>query len=263
LKEINETESKNPIQVVDRIFQVIETMSMTGPIGLIELSNMLKLHKSTTHRLVNSLVYMDYVKQDEGTGKYALTFKLLEIANRSLDHTDIFAIAHRYLKKLSMQTGETIHLVQKEGTEAVYIDKVESNVNSVRMVSKVGSKIPLYCSGVGKAMLAYMTDEEITQIWERSDIHELTPYTITTLEGLMERLKEVRKNGYALDDEENEEGVRCIAACILDYKGRSKHAFSLSAPKSRMEDSRIKELIPYILQLKEELSKEFGYCKKE
>lgn len=263
MKQINETESKNPIQVVDRIFQLIETMSMTGPIGLIELSNMLNLHKSTTHRLLNSLVYMDYVKQDEGTSKYLLTFKLLEVANRSLDHTDIFAIAHRYLKKLSMQTGETIHLVQKEGTEAVYIDKVESSVNSVRMVSKVGSKIPLYCSGVGKAMLAYMTDDEITQIWERSVIHELTPYTITTLEGLMERLKEVRKNGYALDDEENEEGVRCIAACILDYKGRAKHAFSLSAPKSRMEDAKIKELIPYILQLKEELSKEFGYCKKE
>lgn len=259
--KVNETESKNPIQVVDRVFNVIEVMSSTGPIGLIELSNILNLHKSTTHRLLNSLAYMDYVKQDEETGKYILTFKLLEIANRSLEHNDIYPIAHKYLKKLSMKTGETIHLVQQHGIDAVYIDKVESKVNSVRMTSKVGSRIPLYCSGVGKAILASLSNEEVTQIWNNSDIHKLTPYTITTLESLFNRLEEVRKNGYALDDEENEEGVRCIAACILDYRGRAKHAFSLSAPTSRMSDERIKELIPDVLELKDELSKEFGYCK--
>lgn len=254
------TESQNPIQVVDRLFQVIETMSVTGDIGLIELSNILGLHKSTTHRLLNSLVYMKYAKQDEVTGKYLLTFKFLEISNRIVGRTDIFSLAHPYLKKLSVQTGETIHLVQREGTEAIYIDKVESNVNSVRMGSKVGSIIPLYCSGVGKAILASMTDDEVKAIWQQSKIRKLTPHTITTLKDLFKRLEEVRQRGYAIDDEENEEGVRCIAACILDYKGVSAYAFSLSAPKARMEDARIKELSTYVLQLKEELSKEFGYC---
>lgn len=255
-----ETESKNPIQVVDRVFQVIETMSKTGPIGLVELSNILKLHKSTTHRLLNSLSYMSYVRQDEETGKYALTLKLLEVANRNLNHTDIFKLAHPYLKKLSLQTGETIHLVQRDDTEAVYIDKVESYVNSVRMVSKVGSRIPLYCSGVGKAILASMSNEEVKKIWDRSHICQFTPYTIICLEDLYKKLDEVRQKGYALDDEENEEGVRCIAACILDYKGRPRHAFSLSAPIARMSDERIEELVPYVLELKAELSKEFGCC---
>lgn len=262
MKEHIENESKNPIQVVDRVFNVMETLSLTGPVGLIELSNALKLHKSTTHRLLNSLSYMGYVKQNEETGKYSLTYKLLEIAYRSLSNTEVLPAARPYLKKLSIKTGETVHLVHLEGTEAVYIDKVESNANSVRMVSKVGSRIPLYCSGVGKAILATMTDEEVAHIWENSNIQKFTNYTITTLEGLYQILQQVRENGYAMDDEENEEGVRCIAACILDYKGRARYAFSLSAPKGRMDDNRIKELAPYILQLKEDLSREFGYLKK-
>ncbi|MEG0306770.1 MAG: IclR family transcriptional regulator [Clostridium sp.] len=253
-------DSKNPIQVVDRIFQVIETMSVVGDVGLVELSNILGLHKSTTHRLLNSLVHMKYVKQDENTGKYLLTFRFLEISNRILSRTDIFSLAHPYLEKLSMKTGETIHLVQREGTQAMYIDKVESNANSIRMCSKVGSVIPLYCSGVGKAILAAMSDEEVKKIWEQSKINKLTPYTITTFKELLECIEEVRRNGYATDDEENEEGVRCIAACILDYKGNARYAFSLSAPKIRMGNDRIKELATYVLQLKEELSKEFGYC---
>lgn len=262
MNENTEADSKNPIQVVDRVFQVMETMSKTGPIGLVELSNLLNLHKSTTHRLLNSLAYMNYVKQDDETGKYALSLKLLEVANRNLNHTDILKLAHPYLKKLSLQTGETIHLVQRDGTEAVYIDKVESYVNSVRMVSKVGSRIPLYCSGVGKAMLACMSNEEVKKIWDNSDIQQLTPYTITTLEDLYERLDIIRTTGYALDDEENEEGVRCIAACIPDYKGKVRHAFSLSAPIARMSDERIQELIPHVLDLKAELSKEFGCCER-
>ena len=254
-----ELENKNPIQVVDRVFNIVEIMSSTGPIGLLELSNLANLHKSTTHRLLNSLIYMNYVKQNKDTGKYSLTFKLLEIANKSLNQSDILQTTHEYLKKLSMQTGETVHLVEEDGINAVYIDKVESSVNSVRLVSKVGSKIPLYCSGVGKALLALKSNDEVTEIWRKSDIHKLTPYTITSLDALLKKLDEVRKNGYALDDEENEEGVRCIAACIPDFTGKAKYAFSLSAPKQRLSDDKIESLAPFVLNLKKELSNEFGY----
>ncbi|MCI5650158.1 MAG: IclR family transcriptional regulator [Fusicatenibacter sp.] len=249
-------EEKNPIQVADRLFQTMEVMAETGSVGLVELANQLDLHKSTVHRILNSLIYMGYAKQDPETGKYGLTFKLLELSNQLIAHVDVIEAVRPYLKRLMQQTGETVHFVQKDGNDAVYIDKVESHQNSVRMVSRVGSRIPLYCSGVGKTMAAEMTEEEVKKMWEGSDVRKMTPHTITDFDEFMQCLEEVRRKGYALDNEENELGVRCIAAGIPDYKGRPKYAFSISAPVNRMTDERIRELSSYVLEMKEEIRKE-------
>lgn len=138
--------------------------------GIMDLSAELGFHKSTTHRLVTSLQYMGYIRQDEESLKYALSLKFLEIGSKILEQTNMASLIHPSLKKLSEQTGETVHLVRREGTEAVYIDKVESTVSSIRMVSRVGSRIPLYCSGVGKALLAELPDPEIEDIWNSSEI---------------------------------------------------------------------------------------------
>ena len=152
-----EEESKNPIQVAEKLFRVIELLAENGPMGIMELSASLGFHKSTVHRLVASLQYMGYIRQDEESLKYYLSLKFLEIGSRILEQTSMAALIHPSLKRLSEQTGETVHLVKREGTEAVYIDKVESFASSIRMVSRVGSRIPLYCSGVGKALLAELT----------------------------------------------------------------------------------------------------------
>ena len=181
-----EEESKNPIQVAEKLFRVIELLAENGPMGIMELSASLGFHKSTVHRLVASLQYMGYIRQDEESLKYYLSLKFLEIGSRILEQTSMAALIHPSLKRLSEQTGETVHLVKREGTEAVYIDKVESFASSIRMVSRVGSRIPLYCSGVGKALLAELTDREIGEIWKNSRIRKLTPRTITELPVLME-----------------------------------------------------------------------------
>lgn len=247
---------KNPIQVADRLFLTMEVLAQNGAMGLVELSNQLELHKSTVHRLLNSLIFMGYARQDLETGKYSLTFKLLELSNQLLAHVDVIEIVRPYLKKLMQQTGETVHFVQKDGNYAVYIDKVESDQNSVRMVSKVGSRIPLYCSGVGKAMAAQMTEEQVRRMWQDSKIRALTPHTIVDCDEYLKALEDVKEKGYALDNEENELGVRCIAAGVTDYKGRPKYAFSISAPVSRMDDSRVEELVQYVLKMKEEIARE-------
>src|SRR5699024_9654896 len=204
-------ENKNPIQVADRLFLVLETLADTGPVTLADLCRQLSLNKSTLHRLLSSLIHMGYVKQDVETGKYSLSLKLLGLSNKLLGHIDILDAVRPSLKALSQETGETVHFVQLDGIEAVYIYKEESNQNSVRMVSKVGSRIPLYCSGVGKAMAADMDEQQIQSIWEHSTIRKLTPHTIIDYPQFLAKSKEVRKKGYALDDEENELGVRCIA----------------------------------------------------
>ncbi len=249
-------EEKNPIQVADRLFQLVEILAADGPSGLIELSKKLNLNKSTVHRLLNSLIYMGYVRQDSDTLKYSLTFKIWEIANQSLARFDIVDIARPYLKKLVEETGETVHLVVKDGINAIYLDKVESYTNSVRLVSRVGESIPLYCSGVGKAILAEMNDSEILSLWKASNVKRLTEHTITSFDEFMEKIQDIRSLGYALDDEENELGVRCIAACLKDYRGRARYAFSISAPVTRMSDERLHELAGYVLKRKEEINRE-------
>ncbi len=140
----------------------------------------------------------------------------------------------------------------------VYIDKVESYSNSVRMVSRIGVKKPLYCTAVGKAMLAELHDAQVKDIWNRSDIRALTSKTIVDYESLLIELQEVRKNGYALDNEENELGVRCIGAVIKNHKGKSENAFSISGPISRMSNDRIDVLAVEVLNKKKELLKAFG-----
>lgn len=244
---------KNPIQVADRIFAVLERLADKGAIGLIELSKELDLNKSTVHRLLNSLIYMGYVKQDEDTLKYELTYKICRVANSLLTQVDLIQIAKPYLKELSRKTGETVHLVEREGNMAVYIDKVENSTNAVRLVSKVGKSIPLYCSGVGKAMMAEMKEEKVRDIWEKSDIVAYTDLTITDVDTLLEQLQEVKKKGYAMDDEENEIGVRCVAIAIPDIDGKYRYAISISAPEIRMNDEKVELCVKELKEVKRKI----------
>lgn len=249
-------EERNPIQVSERIFRTIEYLAESGPTGLLDLSNELSLNKTTTHRILNSLICMDYVKQDPGTLKYSLTFKICSLSNQILARNNIIDVAKPYLRELAEQTGEIVHLVQLNGTGAVYIDKMEATRNTVRLISMVGKTIPLYCSGVGKALLADMSDFQIEDIWKNSHIQKLTDYTIVDFQKFMELIEQIRHNGYALDNEENELGVRCIAVSLKDFNGESNYAISISAPKDRMSEERILELSRLVLQTKETIQKE-------
>lgn len=250
-------EEKNPIQVADRLFQTMELLADRGALGLMELSKELGLNKSTAHRVVSSLIYMGYAKQNQENGKYEMTFKVVDLSNKIMAKVDIVNRVKPYLKQLMLRSGETVHFVERDGCEAVYIDKVEAYQNSVQMVSRIGSRIPVYCSGVGKAMAAVLSLPEVQHIWEESEIVRCTPYTITNYEEFLESLDEVRKKGYALDNEENETGVRCIAAALPGRTGEAQYAFSISAPINRMDNDRIRELSEYILETKENLLKEF------
>lgn len=258
MEEKKPMEEKNPIQVSERIFHTIECLAQSGPMGLLDLSKALHLNKSTVHRILNSLICMNYARQDPETLKYSLTYKFCGIANQILTQNSVIDIARPYIRRLAQQTDETVHLVQLDGNSAVYIDKVEAPHNSVRLVSMVGKTIPLYCSGVGKALLADMTDEEIRGIWKHSDIRRLTDYTVTDFSDFERLIAQIRRNGYATDDEENELGVRCIAVSLKDFAGKSSYAISISAPRDRMSNERLKALLPLILNTKDQIQKEIG-----
>ncbi|HIR57776.1 MAG TPA: IclR family transcriptional regulator [Candidatus Gallacutalibacter pullicola] len=250
---------KNPIQSAERIFEILEYLAEHGVCSLTEIGTALSLSKSTTHRLLHSLCMMGYVTKDSFSGRYTLTFKILEIAGHVLDRIDVLAVAHRYIDRLMKQVHETVHFVQREGNHIVYVDKVESDASSIRMVSRIGLRMPMYCTGVGKAMLAQMTEREVREIWESTPIEKCTENTITDLDVLLRELAEIRLRGYAIDNEENEIGVRCIAACVQDYTGRADAAFSISAPAARMPDERLREFSDYVLQTRRDISRELGY----
>lgn len=254
-----EKETKNPVQSAERIFQVMEVLADNGEMGLMELSATLGLHKSTVHRLLMSLIYMGYAKQDETTQKYMLSYKVVNMASKVLDRTDVLQVAKPYMERLSALSGETVHLVQREENNILYIYKIEAKVGTIRMVSHVGMIHPMYCSGVGKAIMATLPEGEVQKIWNESIIEKKTDKTITDYARMQEILAEVRENGYALDDEENEKGVRCIAACLYGHQKEVKYAFSVSGPTSRMTKERVKELSVDMLKVQKELSRELGY----
>lgn len=254
-----EREGKNPVQSAERIFQVLEVLADNGEMGLMELSTALDLHKSTVHRLLMSLIYMGYAKQNATTQKYMLTYKLVNMSGKILDRMDILQIAQPYMERLSAISGETVHLVRRDGNDIVYIYKIEAKVGTIRMVSHVGMIHPMYCSGVGKAIMATLPEKEVRKIWDASVIEKKTDKTIIIYEDMLATLDEVRKNGYALDDEENEEGVRCIAASLRGYGKNVKYAFSISGPISRMTKERVEELAVDMKKVQMELSRELGY----
>lgn len=252
-EHIENKQEKNPIQVADRLFLTVELLARKGAMSLAECSTALSLSKSTVHRILSSLIYMGYVRQNEASGTYALTFKIVGIAGQIISQSDVSSAARPYLQKLMEQALETVHLVELDGTEAVYIDKVESVTNSVRMVSRIGSRIPLYCSGVGKAMAATWDTDRIRQMWDNSRILPLTSRTITDFVLFMERIRQIQSCGYATDDEENEEGVRCVAVALQGTKKEAAYAISISAPVTRMNDDRIRLLSDLLLRTKNEL----------
>lgn len=251
-------QEKNPIQVSERIFSVLEFLAENGPTGLLELSKQLQLNKTTVHRILSSLMYMNYIRQDEETLKYSLTFKVCSLANHVLKQSSIIDLAKPFLKECAELSGETVHLVQMDGINAIYIDKVETSQSSVRLVSMVGKSIPLYCSGVGKAMLADKTDKEIEDIWQQSEIRSFTPYTITELTDFLPIIYQIRQSGLAYDNEENELGVKCIAASIKDFNGKTNYALSISAPKERMSNDKLPILEDLVLSIKHKIETALG-----
>lgn len=251
-------ETKNPIQVSDRLFGALELLAANGAMGLTEISSSLELNKSTTHRILTSLMYLGYVRQNNRNEKYELSMKIVKLSNQLLEKQDLVQLVRPYLRKLMELSGETVHFVERDRNEVVYIDKVESFANSIQMISRIGSRLPVYCSGVGKAIAAELEEREIEEIWQTSHIIRKTPGTITDYNTFLQTLKEVRQKGYALDREENEAGVLCIAASLKDYRGKASYAFSISAPVSRMQEKRIQELSKYVLEIKEEIQQAIG-----
>ena len=255
---------KNAVQSVERTFTILEALSKT-PAGmpLMELSQTVGLHKSTVHRLLASLSFLGYVTRDPESGHYKLTLRFFELGSRIVNDMDILTLARPHLDRLSQLAQEAVHLVVRDGTDIVYVYKVDTNNNTIRLSSRVGLRSPMYCTAVGKSILSALPRDEVKRIWESSDITSLTPHTIVEFPQLLGQLEQIRRDGYAMDNEENELGVRCIGAPVLGLGGKPLGAVSISAPLSRMEDDRVAQLVVHLLETKRLISEQAGYLKDQ
>lgn len=228
-----------------------------GCASLAELSQGLGLSRSTVHGLLATMKRRGVVAQ-EFNGHYALGIRLFELGTMAVSRLDLRTIAGPILQQLVDEFQETVHLVVGDGLDVVYIDKRESP-RSMRIVSQVGHRLPAYCTSMGKAMLAFKPKEELEELLARAELQPWTQNTITDKEQLKAHLQEVRRRGYALDNEESFDGLRCVGAPIRDHSTQVIAALSIAGPSVRLESDRIKEIIPAVVEAAAEISHQLGY----
>jgi IclR family KDG regulon transcriptional repressor len=216
-----------------------------------------RLPVSTVHRFLVNLEGAGFLNCSSD-GVYHLGIACFSIGQAALGQLDIRHLSLPYLQELNQQTRETIHLTVRHGLSAVYVEKLDSP-EPLRIHSRIGAAVPLYCTAVGKVMLAYMPDEERKQILPVLGLKRLTPNTVGNRRELEGELYRVRKNGYACDLEEHELHIRCIAAPIWDHAGGVHASLSITAPMVRMTVTRLRQLAPMIQAAGLQISRELGY----
>ena len=259
----NRSKPNNLVQTIERVALIFDILGMApNGISVGELSQKTGFPKGTSHRLLSSLAYFDYVRQDPVTKNYQLGFKLVELGNRLLGHLDFRAVARPFLIHLAERTKETVHMVILDRNEALYIDKVDSSEHrsGLRMVSMLGSRLPAHCSAVGKVLLAHLSDAAFDEVISHKGLAERTRNTITEVERLRAHLKKVFAQGYALDNEENEIGIRCVAAPIRNERGAVIAAISISVPALRSEKSKLETTLKdRVVETALNISRKLGY----
>lgn len=246
------------VTAVARALGILENVD-GGPrgTGITELSRRLGLGKSTVHRLCATLEHHGYLVRDPGTGRYRLSLRVFQIGSHALEALDLPARALPELERLGAATEETVHLAVLDGPDVIFIGKVESP-RPLRLYSHVGRRCPAHCTAVGKVLLASVRPGQRALASARP-LKRYTAKTITSAPALERELEEVRRRGYATDDEEFEEGIRCVAAPVRDYRGRVMAALSVSLPAGRLPRSRTAALVEQVLEAARRVSKELGY----
>jgi len=247
------------VQVLDRALAALEILAgSSSECSLAELCVVLKLHKSTVHRLMMVLEQHRLVNKNPDTGRYALGLKLFELGSKALGGVDLRRYAKPYLDRLQRELGETVFFCILDDGQVFYLEKVESQ-QSVRTGCTVGSRAPVHCTAVGKAMLAELTDAEVSEIVHRWGLKSVTANTITTPSALRAELKAIRSRGYAIDNEEKEPGLRCVSAVVRGESGKMLAALSVSGPAFRVTPERVPQIGKVVMQAAGELSRELGY----
>ena len=246
------------VQSLTRGLSLLEALARAeGGLTLTDLAQRVQLAPSTAHRLLATLEKMGYVYQGGEMGRWYIGLQAFTVGTSFLANRDFVAQSHPYMRRLMEQSGETANLGIIDGTEAVFIDQVQCR-EMMRTIVKLGSRVPLHASGVGKAIFAALPDDQIDAILKVKGLPRITANTITSPETMWASVRVIRQRGWSFDDEEHAIGTRCVAAPIYDEHADVLGAISLAGPSSRLPDERIKQLGPVVAYTVEELTHRLG-----
>lgn len=250
------------IQSVLKALDIIDCLAAEkSPLSVREVALKCNLSRSTAYRLLRSLVDRGYVVSSQES-LYELSLKILSLGQEVLERYDLIGISKPYMVQLCQLSGETVHLGVLVDTEMLYIGKVDSP-QSIRMYSSIGSRNPLYSTAMGKAVLAFLPVSERNELIKRIHFVPRTSNTITSPSKLLESLEQIRECGYAIDNLEHEEGIRCLGVPLIGYSGEVLGAISISGPAYRLDLEKLAALANHAIQAAREISRLSGYSSKK
>jgi DNA-binding IclR family transcriptional regulator len=246
------------IQAIERAVAILNAFSVDDPeLGVTELAERVGLHKSTVHRFMVNLDAAGLVERNPRTGRYRLGLHIFELGGLVMQQMNLWDEALPFLESLVRDTGETGHLAVLDGGEAIYIERVEAR-RALRVPSAIGRGYPAHATNLGKVLLADLPRERVAEIVSERGLAAYTPNTITDLGALEAELESIRERGYAIDDEEYDEGLRCIGAGVRDHSGHVVSALGIGGPVTRITPERVDELAGLVMAAASGLSRRLG-----
>jgi DNA-binding IclR family transcriptional regulator len=249
---------KYSIRAVDRALAIL--LALTGDrseMTVEELATTVDLHKSTAYRLIATLEAAGFLSLDPQRRSYRLGSAALLLGATAIGRLDLRTKARPHLEKLTKDTGETVHLAVLNSDTALCIDKIDG-FRAVRMASFVGFRDPLHCTGVGKTLLAFQPEPAQSMLLSRLTLQRHTANTITDANVMRQQLQQIREQGYGLDNEEIEPGLRCIAAPVFDHSGQIVASISISGPVTRLMDAELPAAIEIVKAAASQISQDMG-----
>ncbi|OUR75459.1 IclR family transcriptional regulator [Alphaproteobacteria bacterium 46_93_T64] len=246
------------VQSITRALAILNTIaSSASGMKLTEIARELSLAPSTTHRLLTTLQEERYVQYDRDTSRWQVGIQAFVSGNGFLSSRDLVSVARPYMRRMMEENGETVNLAISEGDDVIYMAQVESR-EMMRVYSKPGNRVPLHCSGVGKAMLMLMAEKDINRIFQIAGLPKLTDKTLLDLPSLKAELNKSRQRGFATDDEEHAVGLRCVASVIYDEYAEPYAALSISGPTARISTGRLLKLGETVKQFSADITAALG-----
>jgi len=239
-----------------RGLRVLELLAAEGDMSAARMATHLDTSRAASHRFLTTLRDLGYVEKTE-EGRFRLSFKVLELGMCKLEGFEIRHIAHPFMQEMALACGETVNLGHWDGKSIAHLDKINSK-EILRLDVGIGALAPAYCTGLGKAVLAHLPEVELDDYLATVSLVPLSPKTITSPEKLRTEIEKIRRQGYAIDDEELSLGLRCVAAPVFDYTGRPSFALSVSGTTQRMSDEKIQAIQSKLRPLCRQISRKIG-----
>lgn len=259
MAEMTDARERGRAQSVQRALAILEGLGAEPhEVGIVDLSQRVGLPVSTVHRLLATLLDAGFVAQNAETGKYRVGVRAFELGNAFLKQTQLVDVVRPGMRQLGAALGETVNLAIQDGYSAVYVEQHESD-HMLKIFTRTGTRVPLYCTGVGKVMLAGFTDAELDTYLAATDLAPRTHHTIVDPESLRQHIEQVRCQGYAMDNEDFELRVRCVAAPVRNHLGETVAAMSVSGPLHRLDDNQIALIKTRLLAITHEISTQLGF----